>query len=212
MLDPSSFEQSLTQAGLTPIAGVDEAGRGACAGPLVAAAVILDPNHPIDGIADSKTLTARARERLYAEITDHSLAWAVAAIEPAECDSMGVHVANIRAMREAVQSLDVPPAFVLTDAFSVDGLTMDTRAVIKGDRYVRCIGAASIVAKVTRDRVMMELDQRFPQYGFASHKGYSTARHQAALDEYGPCKIHRLSYANVARTIRDGSSGTEKLF
>lgn len=200
------LERSLDAAGLGPVAGADEAGRGACAGPLVAAAVILDerPRRRIVGLRDSKLLTAAARERLYGEITERALAWSVVEIDASSCDRLGIHEANLQALRRALWRLSVPPNYALTDGFPVAGLGRPGLAVWKGDQVAACVAAASILAKVTRDRIMVGAEDTYPGYGFAIHKGYATAAHQAALDEFGPCAIHRRSYANVERATRLG--------
>ncbi|MDO5681393.1 MAG: ribonuclease HII [Propionibacteriaceae bacterium] len=199
------YERALGRAGLGPVAGADEAGRGACAGPLVAAAVILadTPARRISLLRDSKLLSASQRERAYAEIVDKAVAWSVVALSPDECDRLGMHVANIQALRRALLRLDVPPRYVLTDGFGVDGLGVPGLAVWKGDRVAACVAAASVIAKVTRDRMMVELADDWPLYGFEVHKGYCTPVHQAALDEHGPCPEHRLRFDNVSRTLRD---------
>lgn len=190
----------LRKAGLAPVAGADEAGRGACAGPLVAGAVILrqEPRHQIAGLRDSKLLTQRAREELYDEITCRAMAWSVVVIEPAEIDRIGLQATNIQALRRALWRLSLMPGYALTDGFPVDGLGMPGLAMWKGDQVAACVSAASIVAKVTRDRAMVDYDAQYPGYGFAIHKGYSTKVHQRALVELGPSPIHRMSYANVA--------------
>ncbi len=195
------YERALRRAGLAPIAGVDEAGRGACAGPLVAAAVVLPDGKAgqVPGLADSKLLTAKARERCYAQVTRRALAWSVVVVEPGECDRLGMHVANVEALRRALARLDVRPAYVLTDGFPVDGLDVPGLAMWKGDRVAACISAASVIAKVTRDRLMMQLHDDWPDYDFATHKGYITAEHSAALDEHGPSPIHRMRFVNVRR-------------
>ncbi|MEZ5097697.1 MAG: ribonuclease HII [Nocardioides sp.] len=193
------YERALRRVGIDPIAGVDEAGRGACAGPLVAAAAVLRPAGTIPGLADSKLLTPAARERCYAQITRRARAWSVVVIEAEECDRLGMHVANIEALRRAVALLDVRPAYVLTDGFPVDGLDAPGLAVWKGDRVAACIAAASVLAKVTRDRLMTGLDARWPAYDFKTHKGYVTEVHNAALAEHGPCPIHRMRFVNVRR-------------
>ena len=206
------YERALQRMGLYPVAGADEAGRGACAGPLVAAATILSDakSKEIAGLKDSKLLTALQRERLYKEITEKAIAWAVACIEPGECDALGMHVANVMALRMALLRLDVPPTYVLTDGFSVDGLGTPGLAVWKGDQVVACVAAASIIAKVTRDRIMCELDQLYPQYEFKDHKGYCTPLHQEKLDAYGPSATHRMRFVNVSRTTRvDAAWDTE---
>jgi ribonuclease HII len=198
------YERALVRVGLGPVAGADEAGRGACAGPLVAAAAILsDARHrQIKGLNDSKLLTALQRERLYGEITEKAVAWSVVAVEPEECDRLGMHVANVMALRRALLRLDVAPTYALTDGFHVDGLGVPGLAVWKGDRVAACVSAASIIAKVTRDRLMCELDAVYPEYAFAVHKGYCTPLHQERLDAYGPSATHRMRFDNVARTTR----------
>lgn len=181
------------------IAGADEAGRGACAGPLVAAAVILRPSSRIDGLGDSKMLTARQRDRIYDQVVARALAWSVVGIEPGECDSLGMHVANLAALRRAVLRLDVAPDFVLTDGFAVDGLGVPNLGVWKGDRVAACVAAASVIAKVTRDRIMADYHQTYPVYAFDIHKGYCTGLHQDRLNDHGPSPIHRWCFENVRR-------------
>ena len=195
------YERALRRAGIEPIAGVDEAGRGACAGPLVAGAAILPPGKAgiVPGLADSKLLTEKARERCYAQVLKRAVAWSVVVVEAEECDRLGMHVANVEALRRAVALLEVPPAYVLTDGFPVDGLGAPGLAVWKGDRVAACIAAASVIAKVTRDRIMTEMDGRFPAYDFKTHKGYITDVHSAALTEHGPCPEHRMRFVNVRR-------------
>lgn len=195
------YERALRRAGLDPIAGVDEAGRGACAGPLVAGAVVLPPGRSgiVPGLADSKLLTARSRERVYEQVLRRALAWSVVVVEHDECDRLGMHVANLEALRRAVARLDVRPAYVLTDGFPVDGLGAPGLAVWKGDRVAACIAAASVVAKVTRDRLMDQAHEQWPAYDFRTHKGYITTAHSAALAEYGPCPVHRMRFVNVRR-------------
>lgn len=202
---PYGYERALARAGLAPVAGADEAGRGACAGPLVAAAVILDPKRPIRGLDDSKVLTPAIRERLHDEIMDKAIAVACVAVEADECDALGMHEADLQGLRRAVARLAERPAFVLTDGFSVEGLGSPALAVWKGDRIAACVSAASIIAKVTRDRRMVEADQEYPGYGFAVHKGYCTGEHQRRLEELGPSPIHRWRYANVVRAARVAS-------
>lgn len=195
------YERALRRAGFDPIAGVDEAGRGACAGPLVAAAVVLKDGKggQVSGLADSKLLTAKARERCYDIITRKALAWSVVVVPSTECDALGMHVANVEALRRSLARLPIAPAYVLTDGFPVDGLGLPGLAVWKGDRVSACIAAASVVAKVTRDRIMADLHEDFPAYDFATHKGYVTREHQAALVEHGPCPQHRRRFVNVRR-------------
>ena len=198
-----SYELALSSHGFSPIAGADEAGRGASAGPLVAAAVILDEQ--ILGLTDSKKLTPRSRDRLFTQIIERAKAVAVVRVEAAECDSLGLQEANLQALRRALLQLDPLPEFALVDGYQVGGIGFPTLAIWKGDQVAPCVSAASVVAKVTRDRIMEELDARHPGYGFAVHKGYNTAMHQSALESLGPCSIHRMSYSNVRRAIRVGT-------
>jgi ribonuclease HII len=198
------YERALARRGLWPVAGADEAGRGACAGPLVVAAVILPEGKrgQVPGLADSKLLTPLARERVYAQVVRRASAWTVVVIPPQEVDRRGLHVCNVIGMRRALAQLDVAPSYVLTDGFPIPGLDVPGLAVWKGDRVAGCIAAASVIAKVTRDRIMTKLHASFPSYGFDEHKGYSTPEHQQALREHGPCPEHRFSYVNV-RSARD---------
>jgi ribonuclease HII len=195
-----ALERALQRRGFAHVGGADEAGRGACAGPLVAAATILPEGRrgEIDGLTDSKLLTPLARDRIYARVVEVAVAWSVVIIPPDEVDRRGLHVCNLAAMRRALANLSVRPAYVLTDGFPVDGLGGPGLAVWKGDQVAACVAAASVVAKVTRDRIMRELDGIHPAYGFAEHKGYVTPEHSAALREHGPCPEHRFSYVNVA--------------
>ncbi|MBO0869483.1 MAG: ribonuclease HII [Micromonosporaceae bacterium] len=206
-----ALERALRRRGFAQIAGADEAGRGACAGPLVAAAVILPAGRrgEIDGLTDSKLLTPQARERIYDEVVKRALAYQVVLVPADEVDVRGLHVCNVSAMRRALAALTTRPDYVLTDGFPVDGLGVPGLAVWKGDRVAACVAAASVVAKVTRDRVMCQLDLDHPRYGFAEHKGYATPEHSAALDRHGPCVEHRFSYINVAAAAARGhGSGT----
>lgn len=193
------YEAALRRVGLGPVAGVDEAGRGACAGPLVAAAVVLPEGQRgrVPGLADSKLLTPAARERVYSEVVRRAAAWSVVAIEAPECDRLGMHVADIDALRRALYRLPLRPAYLLSDGFRVDGAGVPNLAVWKGDLVAACVAAASVIAKVTRDRIMTEMHQRHPEYGFDVHKGYCTADHQTALDTHGPCPEHRRRFVNV---------------
>ena len=201
----TGYERVLARAGLSPVAGIDEAGRGACAGPLVVAAVVLDPRKlsGLSGIADSKTLTAVARDEAYAEVMRISLSWHRVIIPAAEIDACGLHVCNIAGMRRALAGLSCQPGYVLTDGFAVRGLGVPALAMWKGDEVAACVAAASIVAKVTRDRIMTGLAEQYPAYGFARHKGYSTRSHMRALARHGPCPEHRASFANVNGLVRD---------
>jgi ribonuclease HII len=195
----TGYERALARAGFPQVAGIDEAGRGACAGPLVVAAVMLDPRRrsSIGDIADSKSLTAAAREEAYQQVMALALSWHVVVIPPGEIDGTGLHVCNIAGMRRALAGLSPQPQYVLTDGFPVRGLGVPALAMWKGDEVAACVAAASVVAKVTRDRLMRDLHKRYPVYGFARHKGYSTPSHMRALTTYGPCPEHRRSFANV---------------
>ena len=199
-----AIEELLRNAGISPIAGVDEAGRGPCAGPLVVAAVILkDPFAPeLAAVRDSKEVPESKREALFDLIMDIAESVSVIIVPAAEVDERGVHAANLDGMRRAVKGLQIEPAYVLTDGYAIEGLAIPNVAVWKGDQVVTAISAASIIAKVTRDRMMVELDAIYPQYGFAQHKGYITAVHTAALNEHGPCVEHRKSFSNIASLLR----------
>jgi ribonuclease HII len=200
-----ALERTLQRRGFASVAGADEAGRGACAGPLVVAAAVLPPGRrgEIDDLADSKLLTPAVRERVYGEVVARASAYSVVVIPPGEIDSRGLHVCNLAGMRRALAQLPDRPEYVLTDGFRVDGLGVPGLAVWKGDQVAACVAAASVIAKVTRDRIMRDEHETWPAYGFAEHKGYCTPEHQAALREHGPCRIHRFSYANVA-AVADG--------
>ena len=197
------IEQLLASAGISPIAGVDEAGRGACAGPLVIASVVL--NDPFASelavVRDSKEIAENKRDAVFDLIHQVAASVSVVIVPASEVDSRGVHAANLDGMRRAVQGLSVEPAYVLTDGYAIEGLGVPNLAVWKGDQVVVSISAASVIAKVTRDRIMREMDLEFPLYGFAGHKGYITAAHTKALNEHGPCEQHRRSFANVAALI-----------
>jgi ribonuclease HII len=197
------IEQLLANAGISPIAGVDEAGRGACAGPLVIASVVLnDPFAPeLAVVRDSKEIAEAKRDAVFDLIQQVAVSVSVVIVPAKEVDSRGVHAANLDGMRRAVQGLAIEPAYVLTDGYAIEGLGLPNLAVWKGDQVVVSISAASVIAKVTRDRIMREMDLEFPQYGFAGHKGYITAAHTKALNEHGPCAQHRQSFANVAALI-----------
>lgn len=199
----AAIESQLIDAGITPLAGVDEAGRGACAGPLVIASVILhDPfAEDLAAVRDSKDVSEKERENLFELLVEKAAAISTIIVPPAEVDERGVHAANLDGMRRAVQGLSITPAYVLTDGYAIDGLGIANLAVWKGDQVAHCISAASIIAKVTRDRIMRELDTQYPDYGFAKHKGYITAAHTKALNQHGPCIEHRRSFANIAALI-----------
>ncbi|HUR72797.1 MAG TPA: ribonuclease HII [Sporichthya sp.] len=193
------YERALARCGLAPVAGADEAGRGACAGPLVAAAVILPEGKrgEVPELADSKLLRPVVRERVYDQVMRRAAAVGVVVIPPGEIDRVGLHRCNVAALRRALAKLTLPAGYVLTDGFPVAGLGVPGLAVWKGDRVAACIAAASVVAKVTRDRMMLDLHAQHPEYGFDEHKGYCTAEHNTALQAHGPCSHHRFSYVNV---------------
>lgn len=195
------YERSLQRHGFVAVAGADEAGRGASAGPLVAAAVVLGCE--ISGLADSKLLTAAAREKLYEKITRRAECHAVVIVPVEDVDRHGLHRCNVAALRRAVSSLATRPSYVLTDGFPVPGLQAPSLAVWKGDRVSATVAAASILAKVTRDRILAQLDREYPDYGFAEHKGYNTPEHLAALDRFGPCPHHRRSFITIRSRLRD---------
>ncbi len=205
------YERTLRRHGLDHVAGVDEAGRGACAGPLVAGAAILPAGKAgiVPGLADSKLLTPKARERCYDQVLRRAICWSVVVVSHEECDRLGMHVANVEALRRAVAKLDLAPSYVLTDGFPVDGLGAPGLAVWKGDRVAACVAAASVIAKVTRDRLMDELDLEWPVYDFRTHKGYVTPDHAAALDEHGPSPVHRMRFVNVRRAAGLEPTGLE---
>ena len=198
------IEQSLTDAGLSPIAGVDEAGRGACAGPLVIASVILKniDSPKLNTLRDSKELTEKEREALFPIIYEEALAISIIKVAPIDIDRRGVHAANLDGMRRAVQGLELIPNYVLTDGYAIEGMVMPSLAIWKGDQVAPSISAASVIAKVTRDRIMVELDAKYPGYGLAKHKGYITAAHTKALEQLGVADIHRKSYANIAKLLQ----------
>jgi ribonuclease HII len=197
------IEDRLYAAGISPLAGVDEAGRGACAGPLVVASVILRDPHAdeLAKVRDSKELSEKNREDLFDVVKEAALSLSVVIISNDDIDPRGVHSANLDGMRRAVQGLEITPAYVLTDGYAIEGLALPNLAVWKGDQVVTCISAASIIAKVTRDRIMRELNLIYPEYGFASHKGYITKVHTQALQRYGVTPVHRKSFSNIAELL-----------
>jgi len=197
------IEETLIASRLKNIAGVDEAGRGPCAGPLVVAAVILrDPfAQELSEVRDSKELTEATRDRLYDVVISQAISYSIIEISVAELDALGLHKSNLEGMRRAVAGLTVAPEYVLTDGYPIQGLTIPNLAVWKGDQVAVSISAASILAKVYRDRIMLELDKQYPGYGLAKHKGYITAAHTAALESIGVSKIHRHSFANIEKLI-----------
>ena len=197
------IEQTLLKAGIKNIAGVDEAGRGPCAGPLVLASVILkDPlSKLLIDVKDSKELSESKREELFDVVIKNSITYSIIEVSVEEIDAIGLHKCNIEGMRRAVNALEITPDYVLTDGYPIPGLTTPNLAVWKGDQVAISISAASILAKVYRDRIMIKLDQEFPNYGLANHKGYITASHTAAIKEFGVLAIHRKSFANIAALL-----------
>ncbi len=189
-----TLENSLRRMGFNHVAGVDEVGRGCLAGPVVAAAVVLDPTRYISRVCDSKTVTALERDKLYRAITQNAVAWSVAACDPVEIDTINIHQASLRAMHRAVMTLVPLPDVVLVDAFHVPDLPMPQRRVIHGDARCTAIAAASIVAKVSRDRMMLELHANDPRYGYDKHKGYATKDHLDAVSRFGYSAAHRRSF------------------
>jgi ribonuclease HII len=185
------------------VAGVDEAGRGPLAGPVVAAAVILDPGRRIRGLADSKVLSPERRAELAILIRERAIAWATGSADVGEIDTINILHATMLAMSRAVAALPVPPEEALVDGNRCPALSCRARAIVKGDRDVKAISAASIIAKTTRDAMLVELDRVYPQYGFAQHKGYGTPEHLAALERHGPCPVHRRSFAPVVQSEFD---------
>ena len=189
-----TLENAVRRWGFYRVAGCDEVGRGCLAGPVVAGAVILDPDSHIPGLADSKTITAAERDRLHELITQQALAWSVAWLQPAEIDEINIHRASLEAMRRAVLAIAPLPDMVLVDAFRIPGLEIAQRGVVHGDRRCAAIAAASIVAKVTRDRQMMTEHALDPRYGYDRHKGYATADHRAAVERFGYSPLHRRTF------------------
>ena len=197
------IESTLIASGIKRIAGVDEAGRGPCAGPLVVAAVILkDPFAPeLSEVRDSKELSEALREKLFDVVIEQALSYSIIEISVKEIDSFGLHKSNLEGMRRAINSLELVPEYVLTDGYAIEGLAIPNLAVWKGDQVAVSISAASILAKVYRDREMVKLDSKYPGYGLAKHKGYITSAHTKALGELGVTDIHRKSFANIAALI-----------
>jgi ribonuclease HII len=188
------LENAIRRTGVRFVAGVDEVGRGCLAGPVMAGAVVLDPDRLVSGIADSKLLSAEERERLFDEIVQSALAWTVTRVDAAEIDRINIHRASLQAMRDAVLALAPIPGFVLVDGFRIPGLSMPQRALVGGDRRSSAIAAASILAKVTRDRVMVSLHAEDPRYGFDQHKGYATRQHLDAVARFGYSSVHRKTF------------------
>jgi len=193
------IEETLLKSGIQRIAGVDEAGRGPCAGPLVVASVILKDPHAkeLSRVKDSKELTEKLREELFDVVIEQALTYSIIEITVEEIDSFGLHKSNLEGMRRAISALTISPEYILTDGYAIEGLAIPNLAVWKGDQVALSISAASVLAKVYRDRTMVKLDEQFPGYGLAKHKGYITAAHTKALKEKGVSAIHRKSFANI---------------
>jgi ribonuclease HII len=204
MIFPSfTLEQQLITQGYHSIAGIDEVGRGCLAGPVVAAAVILNPHAIPEGLNDSKALTASQRENIYGQLVEQC-SWAIGFRSPAQIDSMNILQATFCAMHDAVKELSLTPDYILVDGGQIPpGLTQPVQAIVKGDQHVASIAAASILAKVTRDRWMRDYDKQYPLYGFAKHVGYGTAAHRRAIAQWGPCPLHRLSFSPLRKMQYD---------
>ncbi|OGY43031.1 MAG: ribonuclease HII [Candidatus Buchananbacteria bacterium RIFCSPHIGHO2_01_FULL_39_14] len=196
-------EKKLRRQGYKLIAGLDEAGKGAWAGPIVAAAVILDPKIKIKGIKDSKLLRAPERQKLFEEIISQAVGWAIGAVSQQKIDESGIVAANIMAMQQALKKLLPAPDYLLVDAIKINYQNLPALSIIDGDYKIRSIAAASIVAKVTRDRLMDELDEKYPQYGFKQHKGYGTNHHFQMIAKYGAADIHRQTFEPVKHFLND---------
>ncbi len=201
MLD-LEFDKSFATRGVKLLCGTDEAGRGPLAGPVVAASVILKPGVVIEGLDDSKKLTERRREALYEKIIDSALVYGIALSKPTEIDEVNILNASLLAMRRAVAKMDVRPDYIIVDGNKAYGFDIPAEAVVKGDGKSQSIAAASILAKVTRDRLCLALDKIYPQYGFSKHKGYPTKEHMIAVYKYGPCPEHRVSFLSFLETKR----------
>lgn len=200
-MDPWAYEKEAWAEGFEGVVGVDEAGLGPLAGPVVAAAVLLPKHFDADGVRDSKAMTPAAREKMFTRITSEAICFGIGIIDREKIDEINVLRAAQAAMRAALSELGVAFDFILVDGRPVPDLCAKSRAIVKGDSLSVSIGAASILAKVTRDRIMLDLDKQYPEYGFASHKGYGTAEHIAALNEHGPCPCHRRSFAPVSERL-----------
>jgi ribonuclease HII len=196
---PYRYEGQAWRSGLPRVAGVDEAGRGPLAGPVVAAAVVVTPEHRVRGMCDSKLLTPERREELFVVIHERALAVGVAVVDHLTIDRVNILQATRIAMVDALRRLPIVPDLVITDFVALPAVPCPQKNLVDGDARCASVAAASIVAKVTRDRIMLELDTQFPEYGFAQHKGYATPEHLAALDRHGPCPVHRRSFAGVWR-------------
>lgn len=197
-----SYEKALWNKGIKYVVGVDEVGRGPLAGPLVAAAVILDPKNPIEGLNDSKQLSAKKRQKLLIEIKEKAIDYAYCFIDEVTIDTINIYQASKKGMIDAINKLDIKPEYILSDAMPLKEANIPFEAIIKGDTLSASIAAASILAKETRDEYMVKMDEEYPGYGFKNHKGYPTKAHLEALDKIGICKIHRRSYKPVQKTLQ----------
>ena len=198
--DTYEYERNLRKNNINLIAGVDEVGRGPLVGPVVSAAVILPENFSLDGLTDSKKLTEKKREVLYEQIYDQAISIGIGIIDASTIDTVNIYQATILSMKEAINNLDVKPEHILIDAMPLD-LDIPSTSIIKGDQKSITISAASVIAKVTRDRILDQLDEKYPMYGFSKNKGYPTKKHIEAIEEYGIINEHRLSYAPVKNYI-----------
>lgn len=198
-----SLDSEIHEKGYQYIAGIDEAGRGPWAGPVYTAAVILPCNHRITGLNDSKQLSAQAREKLFADIQKRALSFAITSVSPRIIDRINILEATKQGMKKAIQELKFPPDYILLDAINLNIPEIAQQQLIRGDSRSECIAAASILAKVSRDVYMKKMHEKYPQYGFAQHKGYGTKAHLSALKKYGPCPLHRFSFAPVKNSIRN---------
>jgi ribonuclease HII len=207
---PPVIEELINAQGYRWLAGVDEAGRGPLAGPVVAGAVIIRPGDVIPGVRDSKLLTPGQREKLYQIITSRALSWGVGIVGPREIERHNILQATLRAMKAAVLSLDPPPDFLLIDGINPIPIDLPQRPIKRGDACCPCIAAASIIAKVTRDRLMMEYHRAYPLYNFARHKGYPTRAHREAIRTYGCCEIHRRTFKGVKEHLEAGNGGHQE--
>lgn len=209
MPDGRTLEWAVHKAGLGPVAGVDEAGRGACCGPVTVAACVLPPGPipELSGLTDSKKLTPKKRDHFFDVVREVAEDWAVVHVPASYVDTWGIQHANLGGMRRAVARLDVRPGYILTDAMKVNGFSRPHLPVVKGDLIARCISAASVLAKVSRDRLMGRMDSEYPGYGLAGHKGYGTASHMASVSLLGGTPEHRYTYSNVAAAHRRWQAG-----
>jgi ribonuclease HII len=209
-VDKALVEELIREQGYQWLAGVDEAGRGPLAGPVVAGAVIIRPGDEISGVRDSKLLTPRQRERLYQIITSRAVSWGIGIVGPREIEKYNILQATLQAMKAAVMNLDPAPDFLLIDGINRIPIDIPQQAIKKGDARCPCIAAASIVAKVTRDRLMREYHEHYPLYDFARHKGYPTRMHRAAIRQHGCCEIHRRTFKGVKEHLEAGNGGHEE--